>query len=403
VASGDGHLSGGQAAARETAAGEGAGAVAAILAPETAARMAAAALALIGAVTREQQVVLNPGFDDFDPESPRRHWTYLPELERPGLPLRALSDAQRKLAHELITASVSMEGYAKVVSIMAMEHVRRALMLVSAPSAAHLFDQERYGLRIIGAPGGPGVRQPAPWGWQFAGHHVVLNFTVAGDYVSGTPCMLGSVPASYGALSPLEHEEADGFAFVNALSAEQRARAVIWHRPPPDFATRIVPRIGEVELPDHVFPPEPDYRISDEERAALAYVRSGPRGIKASDSTLDAMSSTANIYPRLGMVLMMFRSLLRAFRSADTWTCRLLSSTTVSGHTRARISLLVTSLPGVLINTIRRSNARLPRSAGSPSTKNWRERGSSRNRRNRMAVSPPPSAPSLALMLGGSE
>ena len=155
MASGDGHLSGGQAAPRETAAGEGPGAVAAILAPETAARMAAAALALIGAVTREQQVVLNPGFDDFDPESPRRHWTYLPELERPGLPLRALSDAQRKLAHELITASVSMEGYAKVVSIMAMEHVRRALMLVSAPSAAHLFDPERYCFRIFGDPGGP--------------------------------------------------------------------------------------------------------------------------------------------------------------------------------------------------------------------------------------------------------
>jgi hypothetical protein len=298
VASGDGHLSGGQAAPRETTAGEGAGAVAATLAPETAARMAGAARALIGAVARKQQVVLNPGFDDFDLESPRRHWTYLPELERPGLPLRALSDAQRKLAHELITASVSMEGYAKVVSIMAMEHVRRALMLVSAPSAAHLFDPERYCFRIFGDPGGPGVRQPAPWGWQFAGHHVVLNFTVAGEYVSGTPCMLGSVPASYGALSPLEHEEADGFAFVNALSAEQRARAVIWHRPPPDFATRIVPRIGEVELPDHVFPPEPDYRISDEERAALAYVRSGPRGIGATDLTAEQLYALVDLVAR---------------------------------------------------------------------------------------------------------
>jgi hypothetical protein len=260
--------------------------------------MAGAARALIGAVAREQQVVLNPGFDDFDLESPRRHWTYLPELERPGLPLRALSDAQRKLAHELITASVSMEGYAKVVSIMAMEHVRRALMLVSAPSSAHLFDPERYCFRIFGDPGGPGVRQPARWGWQFAGHHVVLNFTVAGDYVSGTPCMLGSVPASYGALSPLEHEEADGFAFVNALSAGQRARAVIWHRPPPDFATRIVPRIGEVELPDHVFPPEPDYRISDEERAALAYVRSGPRGISGTDLTAEQLYALVDLVAR---------------------------------------------------------------------------------------------------------
>src|SRR5580704_2377181 len=104
--------------------------------------MAAAALALIGAVTREQQVVLNPGFDDFVLGSPRRQWTYLPELERPGLPLRALSDAQRKLAHELITASVSMEGYAQVVSVMAMEHVRRALVLMSSPESAHLFDPE---------------------------------------------------------------------------------------------------------------------------------------------------------------------------------------------------------------------------------------------------------------------
>jgi uncharacterized protein DUF3500 len=85
------------------------------LAPETVARMAAAARALLGAVPGEARTVLNPGFDDFDLESPRRRWTYLPELERPGLPLRGMPDAQRKRAHELITASVSMEGYAKVV------------------------------------------------------------------------------------------------------------------------------------------------------------------------------------------------------------------------------------------------------------------------------------------------
>ena len=66
------------------------------LAPETAARMAAGARALLGAVSGEQQSVLNPGFDDFDLESPRRQWTYLPELERPGLPLRSMPDAQRK-------------------------------------------------------------------------------------------------------------------------------------------------------------------------------------------------------------------------------------------------------------------------------------------------------------------
>jgi hypothetical protein len=54
---------------------------------------------------------------------------------------------------------------------------------------------------------------------------VSLNFTVAGGHVSATPCMFGSEPASYGSLSPLEHEEADGYRFVNSLSGAQRARA----------------------------------------------------------------------------------------------------------------------------------------------------------------------------------
>jgi Protein of unknown function (DUF3500) len=127
---------------------------------------------------------------------------------------------------------------------------------------------------------------------------VSLNFTVVGDYVSATPCMLGSVPASYGSLSPLEHEETDGFLFVGALSPAQRTQAIIWDRPPPDFATRLVPRIGEVELPDHVFAPEPDYRISDEERAALAYVRSGPRGIGGTDLTAEQLYALVDLVAR---------------------------------------------------------------------------------------------------------
>jgi hypothetical protein len=255
--------------------------------------MAAAARGLLSAVSGETHSVLNPGFDDFDLGSPRRQWTYLPELERPGLPLRALSDAQRKLAHELITASVSMEGYAKVVSVMAMEHVRRALVLAAAPERAHLFDPERYCFRIFGDPGGT-----SPWGWQLAGHHVSLNFTVAGTRVSGTPCMFGSVPASYGSLSPLAHEESEGYQFVRSLTDAQRGSAVIWHRPPPDFATRLVPRIGEVELPDHVFDPEPDYRISDEERSALAYVRSGPRGIGGAELTAEQLYALVDLVAR---------------------------------------------------------------------------------------------------------
>lgn len=267
------------------------------LAPETVAGMAEAAAAFAGALDAEQRSVLeNP----FEQDGVRREWSYLPEPERDGLALGSLSDPQRKLAHRLIVASVSMPGYAKVVSIMAMEHVRRALTLAAAPRIAHLFDPERYCVRVFGTPGGA-----QPWGWQLAGHHVVLNFTVTGGrYLSPTPCMLGSVPAGFGTLAPLADDEERGYSFVYSLSGAQRAAAIIYHRPPPDFATRIVPRIGEVELPDHVFGPEPDYTIDDEERTILSYVREGPKGVPGSalhkrqlDALVDLVAGFAGRLP----------------------------------------------------------------------------------------------------------
>jgi hypothetical protein len=255
------------------------------LAPQTVARMGAAAAAFIAGLDAEQRSVLD---NPWELDGGRRDWSYLPEPVRDGLPLGSLSDPQRKLAHQLITASVSVPGYAKVVSIIAMEHVRRALTLAAAPGIASMFDPERYCLRVFGRPGGT-----EPWGWQLAGHHVSLNFTVTGGrYLSGTPCMFGSVPAVAGTLAPLADDEERGYAFVNSLPGAQRAAAVIYHRPPADFATRILPRIGDVELPDHVFAPEPGYTLDDKERSILSYVRDKPKGVLGADlsvSHLDAL------------------------------------------------------------------------------------------------------------------
>jgi len=239
--------------------------------------MTVAAVAFLGSLDTGQLAIARVPFAPFDLGDTRREWTYLPVEIRPGLPLSALSDPQRKLAHELVVASTSMPGYAKVVSIMAMEHVRRATTRLASPGSVSLFDPERYCFRVFGDPAATG-----PWGWQLAGHHVSLNFTVAGDLVSGTPCMLGSAPHAYGTLSPLADDEEAGYKFLGSLTPAQRAMAIIYHRPPPDFATRLVPRIGPRELPDHVFEPEPDYRIDDAERKILSYVRSGPKGIAGS-------------------------------------------------------------------------------------------------------------------------
>ena len=150
--------------------------------PETAERMTGAAAAFLAALTAEQRKRACFAFDD-----ERRDWSYLPAPDRAGLPIGALDEGQRRLAHELIAAGTSMPGYTKVVSVMAMEHVLRLL----APGLADLFNPERYCFKVFGSPG------DQAWGWQFAGHHVSVNFTVVGgSYLSPTPCMLGAEPAS---------------------------------------------------------------------------------------------------------------------------------------------------------------------------------------------------------------
>ena len=211
--------------------------------------MAAAARARCSGAREEQATVLNPGFDDFDLSSPRRQWTYLPEAERPGLPLRALTDAQRKLAHELITASVSMEGYAKVVSVMAMEHVRRALMLASAPERAHLFDPERYCFRIFGDPA---ARRPGALGMAARRAPRVAELHRGRRYLSHAVHVRLACPRPTARSARWRTRRRTGTVRELADRRRSARRAVIWHRPPPDFATRMVPRIGEVELPDHV-------------------------------------------------------------------------------------------------------------------------------------------------------
>jgi hypothetical protein len=84
--------------------------------------MTAAAAAWLAALTGTQREKACFAFGE-----ERRGWSFLPARDRDGLPIGALDDDQRRLAHELIAAGTSLPGYAKVVSVMAMEHVLRAM------------------------------------------------------------------------------------------------------------------------------------------------------------------------------------------------------------------------------------------------------------------------------------
>jgi hypothetical protein len=71
-----------------------------------------------------------------------------------------------------------------------------------------------------------------PWGWQFDGHHAVINYFVLGDQVVMSPHFAGSEPVTatsgkYQGTSVLQDEQNLGLAFVNALTPEQRGRAIL--------------------------------------------------------------------------------------------------------------------------------------------------------------------------------
>ena len=206
----------------------------------------------------------------------RTSWNFLPESGRRGVPLRDMSQIQRHLTHRLIAQSMSVEGYAQVVQVMSLEHVLREL---NAPLfghvAAHFRDPEGYFLTFFDQP------QPdSDWGWRLVGHHLSLNFTVAGqDLMASTPLLLGSEPAQLGPFRILGAEEDLGFSLLAALDEQQVSTATIHPVSPPDFASRCVPYLGEEEWPDQHGVGRRDTPITDADRHALRWVKGQPRGV----------------------------------------------------------------------------------------------------------------------------
>jgi hypothetical protein len=207
----------------------------------------------------------------------RTHWNFLPESGRHGLALGELDRHQEFLTHRLIAESMSITAYARVVQVMANEHVLREYNLpVFGHTAATFRDARGYFLTFFGQP------QPdTTWGWRLVGHHVSINVTVVdGDLVSATPFLLGAEPARFGPFRILGEEEDAAFALLDGLAVSQLREAVIHTKPPADFVTRTVETVGDVEYPAYHGVGRRDAVITDEDRRALAYFRAHPRGIR---------------------------------------------------------------------------------------------------------------------------
>src|SRR6267378_283737 len=142
--------------------------------------MAAAAENLLAALTPEQKGKAVFEFKDEE----RFDWHFIPK-SRKGLPFGGMSTPQRLLAHALLSSGLSQRGYMKATTIMSLEQI-----LYDLENHAPQRDADLYYVTVFGLPG------KDPWGWRVEGHHLSLNFAVAGDQVRAvTPFLLGANPA----------------------------------------------------------------------------------------------------------------------------------------------------------------------------------------------------------------
>lgn len=187
-----------------------------------------AARQLIAASNKEKLVL---GLTD----SRRTQWSFVPGM-RPGIALAEMSASQKEAAKELLQASLSESGFARVEAIRAMEPILAELE--RNPGR----DPDRYWFVIFGEPGEKGF-----WSWRYEGHHLSLTFSYRdGKYASSTPQFLGSNPTDRGGRA-MRLEEELGRAFVKALDVSQRKTAVIADQAPFDIVTSNQRKVSMLE------------------------------------------------------------------------------------------------------------------------------------------------------------
>jgi hypothetical protein len=152
-----------------------------------------------------------------------RRWMNQSFYVRRGVSFKEMTDAQRAAAFALLRAGLSAKGLRQTRDIMRLNHTLGELN----DNNFEEYGEWLYHLTVMGTPSAT-----EPWGWQFDGHHAIINYFVLGDQVVMTPYFAGSEPATaasgkYKGTTILRAEQSRALAFVNGLDQGQRAKAIL--------------------------------------------------------------------------------------------------------------------------------------------------------------------------------
>ncbi|MBG0851544.1 DUF3500 domain-containing protein [Streptomyces spinoverrucosus] len=148
-------------------------------------------------------------------------WSNVDGYEREGVRMGDLTDKQRELGYALLGAALSADGLTQARNIMKLN----AFLGEYNGGGKETLTEGHYFFTVMGTPS-----TSAPWGFQYEGHHLAINYFVLGDQVVMTPTFMGSEPtsATYDGekITTFEPETTAGLALLRSLTEAQRAKVI---------------------------------------------------------------------------------------------------------------------------------------------------------------------------------
>lgn len=148
-------------------------------------------------------------------------WSNVDGYQREGVRMGDITAEQRDLGYALLGAALSADGLTQTRNIMKLN----AFLGDYSGGNRETLTEGAYFFTFMGTPS-----TTKPWGFQYEGHHVAVNYFVLGDQVVMTPTFMGSEPtsATYQGekIALFKTETRAGLTLLRSLTDKQRARAI---------------------------------------------------------------------------------------------------------------------------------------------------------------------------------
>jgi len=184
----------------------------------------------------------------FPADAPERTtWNYVP-MDRAGVSMLQLDDAQSEKLGPLLASALSPGGLLTARDVIKHENILRRVETEQGIDATRR-DPGRYYTAVFGTQTGA-----APWAWRFEGHHLSINVTqlpgrppiVAPLFVGANPAKVPTGPnAGYRLLAA---EEDLGRELIRMLPDHERKVALIKDEAFGEILTRNDPKVAPLAL-----------------------------------------------------------------------------------------------------------------------------------------------------------